>query len=133
MEDQKIQNVSYNGTHQKNEREAVHAIPGKKGLEEIVFTHNELKDLVSETTFIENLASKTDALNNRVSDLERVNGELHKELDEIKQYTRRNSLRGFGISENKNEDTDNLVLDVFNSKLGLKVTADQVDRSSRCF
>ncbi|KAF2902696.1 hypothetical protein ILUMI_03475 [Ignelater luminosus] len=113
-----------------------------KGLFKMVFTHNHqqtdikalasaaIKYFVFETAFIENLALKV-PLNNRVNDLEKENGDLHKKLDELKQYPRRNSLRVFIILENKNEDTDNLVLDVFNNKLGLKVTPDEVYRSHR--
>lgn len=79
----------------------------------------------------EQLLKKYTALENRVNTLEREKEELNKKVDFLEQYTRRNSVRVFGIPEKKNENTDELVLEVFNNNLGLQITAENVDRSHR--
>ena len=57
-----------------------------------------------------------------------------KKLDGIEQYSRRNCLIFIGIKEDSDrsmEDTDELVIDICNTKLGLNITEDSIDRSHR--
>jgi hypothetical protein len=54
-----------------------------------------------------------------------------RETDSLNQYYRRNNLRIFGLPESSDEDTDRLVLDLVNNKLGIDLDATCIDRSHR--
>ena len=57
-----------------------------------------------------------------------------KKLDEIEQYSCRNCLIFTGIKEDSDpsrEDTDEVVINICNTKLGLDITEDSIDRSHR--
>ena len=54
---------------------------------------------------------------------------LSDDKGDAEQYSRRNCLRIYGIGEKANENTDKLVLDLFNDKLN--VPPDAIDRSHR--
>lgn len=57
---------------------------------------------------------------------------IENELDASEQYSRRNSVRIFGIPENSDnkESTDNVVINLCNA-LGANITLDEIDRSHR--
>lgn len=55
---------------------------------------------------------------------------VEMKLDEREQYSRRNNLRIFGIKENNDEKTDEIVLGVA-EKLGVKLDIYSIDRSHR--
>ena len=52
-------------------------------------------------------------------------------VDDIQQYSRRNCLLVHGLKKDKNESTDDLVLNLFNEKLGVAVDNSMIDRSHR--
>ena len=52
-------------------------------------------------------------------------------MDEAEQYSRRNCLIITGFKEQEGEDTDRLVLDIFEEKLNICLDIFQVDRSHR--
>ena len=54
-----------------------------------------------------------------------------RQLNDLEQYTRRNSIRLFGIEEQANEDTDQIAVDLANRKLGFQLTKRDIDRSHR--
>ena len=57
-----------------------------------------------------------------------------KKLDEIEQYSRRNCLIFTGIKEDSDPsrgDTDEVVINICNTKLGLNITEDSIGRSHR--
>ena len=57
-----------------------------------------------------------------------------KKLDEIEQYSRRNCLIFTGIKEDPDpsrEDTDEVIINICNTKLGLDIAEDSIDRSPR--
>ena len=54
-----------------------------------------------------------------------------RRLNQLEQYTRRNSLRIHGLPESAQESTDALVCKLAEEKLGIKVTPDEIDRSHR--
>ena len=57
-----------------------------------------------------------------------------KKLDETEQYSCRNFLIFTGIKEDSDpsrEDTDEVVIKICNTKLGLNITEDSIDRSHR--
>lgn len=61
-----------------------------------------------------------------------LDAKLQHRTDDLEQYQRRTNLRVFGIPEKPNEDTDQLVLEVFKSNLKLDtMTVEQIQRSHR--
>ena len=52
-------------------------------------------------------------------------------IDDIQQYSRRNCLFVHGLKEDQDESTDDLVLKLFNEKLGVAVDISMIDRSHR--
>jgi hypothetical protein len=77
------------------------------------------------------------SFNKQIEDLETNNrklsekiGVLEAKLDQAEQYSRRNNLRISGIVESDDEDTDSKVLNIA-SKLGLKLSINEIDRSHR--
>ena len=69
------------------------------------------------------LESEKKRLSNQVS------GVL-EDLD-IQQYSQRNCLLVHGLKEDKDKNTDNLVMKLFNEKLGVAVDISMIDRSHR--
>ncbi|KAF5282232.1 hypothetical protein FQR65_LT14400 [Abscondita terminalis] len=59
------------------------------------------------------------------------NDELSKAFDDLQQYTRRNSIRIFGLKEDRNENVDQAVISLFNDKLGVQLSVDNIDRCHR--
>ena len=59
-----------------------------------------------------------------------VSGVL-EDLDDIQPYSRRNCLLVDGLKEDKDESTDDLVLNLFNETLGMAVDVSMIDRSHR--
>lgn len=56
---------------------------------------------------------------------------LERKYDQLEQYTRRNSLRIYGIPESTEEDTSKLVLQLFREKMKLDIILSHIDRSHR--
>lgn len=69
------------------------------------------------TTSMKSLGSKIEAFESRANDLE--------------QYSRRNSVRVFGVPETSKESTDDLVLKVVSEHLSCPMTKANIDRSHR--
>ncbi len=65
-----------------------------------------------------------------VAELNRKVQEKNNELDELRQYTRRNNMRIFGIPESMPENTDSLVLNLA-KKLHIEVSVNDIQRSHR--
>ncbi|KAK9728820.1 hypothetical protein QE152_g16983 [Popillia japonica] len=53
----------------------------------------------------------------KISLLEKDNAALHAKIDSLEQYTRRNSIRIFGVHEESNENTLNVVKSIFSDTL----------------
>ncbi|XP_041461796.1 uncharacterized protein LOC121413097 [Lytechinus variegatus] len=76
---------------------------------------------------------EVETMEKKMSEMKKETKMLQDENEEAEQYSRRNCLRLYGIPEGPEEKTDELILDVFNSKLGLTVPPDAIDRSHRIF
>ena len=70
-------------------------------------------------------------LKGEVSYLSEKLGKMEESIDAQQQYSRRNCLLLHGIEETKGEDTDNIVLEVFNDDMGLNISKSDLDRSHR--
>lgn len=75
------------------------------------------------------LQTKLGSLKTQVGTYSRDNDELNYRIEELEQYSRRNSLRFHGLVVNEREDTDDKILFITNSILGLEIKPDQIDRS----
>ena len=54
-----------------------------------------------------------------------------KNLEKLEQYTRRNSVKIFGIPESRSENTDDVVCNLAREKLQLDLSISDIDRSHR--
>jgi hypothetical protein len=73
-------------------------------------------------------------INQLEMELAKCKSDAIRSNDESEQYSRRNSLRIFGIPESKkNENTDQLVINLCKEKLGLDIPLHSIDCSHRLF
>lgn len=70
-------------------------------------------------------------IENKITLATEENASLQRKLDSLEQYTRRNSIRLFGVPEETNENTLNVVKSVFTEKLNLPAVCDAIDRCHR--
>ena len=56
---------------------------------------------------------------------------LEKEIKEQEQYSRRNSLRIYGVDESSSECTDDIVIDIVTKTLDCPLSHEDIDRSHR--
>ncbi|KAH3738745.1 hypothetical protein DPMN_045388 [Dreissena polymorpha] len=84
------------------------------------------------TGVVDGLSKRIECLENENLKLKNENRILNDALDANEQYSRRNSLRIFGIpeSEKSNESTDTIVMNLCKS-LGADVSIGEIDRSHR--
>ena len=54
---------------------------------------------------------------------------MDKSLDCHEQYSRRNCLLIHGVKENKKEDTDEVVIEIFEKEMEEKISVNYIDRS----
>lgn len=67
----------------------------------------------------------------KIIELEQENKKLVNKLNIIDQEIRHTNIRIYGIPEEKNEDTEKKVLDVFNKKLKLNISSLNIDKVHR--
>ena len=82
------------------------------------------KDCKEKEKIINNLKGEVSYLSEKL-------GKMEESIDAQQQYSRRNCLLLHGIEETKGEDTDNIVLEVFNDDMGLNISKSDLDRSHR--
>ena len=70
-------------------------------------------------------------LKGKVSYVSEKLGKLEESIDAQQQNSQRNCLLFHYIEETKGEDTDNIVLEVLNSDMGLNILKTALDRSHR--
>ena len=56
---------------------------------------------------------------------------LREKIDDLEQYTRRSSLRIHGVPEERGENVEDKLLNIFSEKLGITITPECVDRCHR--
>lgn len=80
-------------------------------------------------------SAEIQALRKSLAAQEKKSADLENKLiaatDELEQYQRRNSLRLFGVAENVQENTDDLVVTFAREKLGVQIDVTDIDRSHR--
>ena len=68
-------------------------------------------------------------LKNEVKFLNEKVETMDKSLDCHEQYSRRNCLLIHGVKENKKEDTDEVVIEIFEKEMEEKIPVNYIDRS----
>lgn len=76
---------------------------------------------------------ENDELRKQVESLIQTTTSADKKLNDLEQYTRRNSVRVFGIQEPKDhrENTDDIIVQLATEKLGITLDISEIDRSHR--
>lgn len=60
-----------------------------------------------------------------------ISRQYEEKLDNLEQYTRRNSIRIFGVPEIKNENLETTLISMFEEKANIKIKPDSFDRCHR--
>ncbi|XP_071056578.1 uncharacterized protein [Onthophagus taurus] len=81
-------------------------------------------------TVKEHFIAEIEELKKECDTFKKENRYLSDKLDELEQYTRRNNVRVFGISDNV-QDVESEVLSLFNNKLSVPVKVEDIDRCHR--
>lgn len=102
-------------------------------IEKILHSDKFLDKFISNIrTSLENFFdTKTKVLEEKVVQLEAQMAVLSKENEALEQYSRRNSLRIYGIPKTKTENTDEIVMDLCKNKLNINVSSSVIDSSHR--
>lgn len=107
---------------------AVSAI--EKGTVAKIKTENE--ELVQRIDAVEAVAKiKEKEINKKSSAISELQSQLHAltlKVDDLEQYGRRMSIRLINMTIPESKDCENAVLDLFNSTLGVPITADEIER-----
>ena len=96
----------------------------EKIMKRIEKCESDVHDLAGRVRALESSSKENDDLVNGITNLE-------KEVNDIEQYSRRNSLRVSGIPEKLNESTDELVKKLAEDKLNVCIADQDIDRSHR--
>ena len=56
---------------------------------------------------------------------------LKMNIENLEQYSRRNSVRIFGVEEEKQENVESKIIDIFCNKMKLDITSNYIDRCHR--
>ena len=86
------------------------------------------RDLRREIADLKSIIQAKDA---SISALEKRVKDLEQKADEQEQYSRRNSLRIFGLAETEKEDTLSEAMDLFQNQMGLDIDVSGIDRVHR--
>jgi len=76
-------------------------------------------------------AAVTEVVSQHLSTLVETIAKQGEELEELRQYTRQNSLRIYGIKESTGENTDRIVLDLCKNKLNVDLNPAEICRTHR--
>ena len=77
-------------------------------------SHDAIAELQNTVVRLVNKISERDT---EITQLKKDNQELREELDELQQYSRKPSIRVYGIPEKNNDDPDQLLLQLFNKRM----------------
>ena len=77
-----------------------------------------------------NKSCQIDSLNSQLKVKSNVITELQSNIRHLEQYSRRNSIRIFGVKETAKENTDEIAIDVA-KKIGIDLHVNDIDRSHR--
>ena len=87
-------------------------------------------DLIS-TQFDEYEKERVEREEKKVSVLNKQVGDLDQKIEKQEQYSRRNCLLIHGVAENKDENTDDVVLSIFKDEMDIEIFTDDLDRTHR--
>ncbi|KAK9679636.1 hypothetical protein QE152_g39834 [Popillia japonica] len=107
-------------------------------IELIKDTFNTLKEDLART-IIDDISKKLEqkitdvflSYENKIASLEKENTLLHDKVDRLEQYTRRNSVRIYGVPEEPDEDIASVVTNLLSERLNCPSTVTLIDRCHR--
>ena len=70
-------------------------------------------------------------LNNTIATQAQSLNNLKLEMNDLQQYSRRNCLKFYGVQENKEENTDEVICRLVSERLGVPLSTEDLDRSHR--
>ena len=71
------------------------------------------------------------SLRKKVCSLSETVGKLEAEIDDQEQYSRRNCLLIHGVTEDKKEDTDSVVINIIKNDVEVEISENDIDRTHR--
>ena len=80
---------------------------------------------------VDGIEKDYNSLKKRQQACEEKNKRLERQLNDQEQYSRRNSIRLFGIPEKDKENTNEVVCEVARNHLGVNLRPDDIDRTHR--
>lgn len=99
----------------------------------VEFVSKKLSELILDT-----IQNDIRSLSNKISVLEEDNNKLRMELkktalatEKQEQYSRRNCLRIMGVNESCDENTEEVILDIINNKMKVRLFATDIERVHR--
>lgn len=95
----------------------------------------QINELKSEIQELRNQKNEVIVLKTELDRVKEENASLTQALEEkqemLEQYTRRNSIRVFGVTEDRHEDCEEKVLKLFRQKLNVNISPDRIDNCHR--
>lgn len=101
----------------------------KRVIEKIFVSETFLSKLVDKisTVLTTQLESTIKVHTDKVGQLEQKMENISKQIDDQEQFSRRNNLRIYGVPEEMNENVSDKLITLFQNKLGIKVSTQDVD------
>ena len=97
---------------------------------ELILNNEEFRQIACDSIKLE-MNVDIDYLKNQTKELETKNSKLEIMIEEQQQYSRRNCLLIHGVPSQKNEDTDQIAIDIIQSHLDIPIEKHELDRSHR--
>ena len=89
------------------------------------------KDRLEKEQKIQKLEETVTTLNEKVLNLNNQVNDLHKKAEKQEQYSRRNCLLIHGVTEDKNENVDDLVVSIIKNNMDIEIFSDDLCRAHR--
>lgn len=88
-------------------------------------------DILDLDTKYKELSNEIKKVNTELEVLREFKFRASRDNNNLEQYTRRNNLRILGVPSSKGEDTNNIVMELVEKKLNIKLSPEDIDRSHR--
>ena len=134
---QKLMNEMFERFHNENKKlfESIHVTIHEAVQKEFLTLHNRLDEQEARLLDAEfknkSQAEEIHRLSSIVTDQRTTINNLRLAVADLDQYSRRNCLQIFGIEEQDNESTDDIICQLARDSLGVTISKDDIDRSHR--
>ena len=134
---QRVMNEMFERFQNENKKlvESIHVTIHEAVQKEFILLHNRLDDQEARLFDAEfknkSQAEEIQRLSTIVTDQRTTMNNLRLSVAELDQYSRRNCLQIFGVEEQVNESTDDIICQLARDSLGVTISKDDIDRSHR--